>query len=73
MAVQVTLKYDIEGMHCDGCVQAIIAKVTKLTGVVSCEVLLDARTATIVVSDAQIQGDVENAITKLGYKIVKQS
>ncbi|MDZ4831422.1 MAG: heavy metal-associated domain-containing protein [Phycisphaerae bacterium] len=73
VVANVTLTYDVEGMHCDGCVQAITAKVTKVKGVVSCDVKLDAKTATIVVSDANVQKDVEAAITKLGYKITKKS
>ncbi|MFO0828934.1 MAG: heavy metal-associated domain-containing protein [Phycisphaerales bacterium] len=70
-ADNVTLKYTVEGMHCDGCVQAITAKVKKVKGVVSCEVVLDKKTATIVVTDESVRKNVEEAITKLGYKITK--
>ena len=63
------VRYDVQGMHCDGCVNAITAKVLKVNGVASCEVSLEEHRATVGLSDPKQSGEVEAAITKLGYTI----
>lgn len=65
----VTVTYRVEGMHCDGCANAIRQKVSGLAGVVACEVTYEGGQATISIADASVTPSVEGAITSLGYSI----
>ena len=47
----IALRYQVDGMHCDGCVQAITDKVKHVDGVVDCRVSLADRQADVVVRD----------------------
>jgi len=58
----------VQGMHCDGCANAIATKASRVEGVASCEVSLDEATATVVAVPASIK-EVESAISALGYTI----
>ena len=68
-ATPATLRYTVEGMHCDGCVAAITGKVTAIEGVSGCTISLERRSAEITVSDAALDPKVREAITRLGYRI----
>ena len=63
-----TIVLGVEGMHCDGCVNAVTTKVSKVDGVASCEVSLDDGTATVVADPASFEA-VQAAIAKLGYTV----
>jgi len=65
----VALRYQVDGMHCDGCVQAITDKVKHVDGVVDCRVSLTDRQADVVVRDDTTALPVQHAIEKLGYKV----
>ena len=65
----VALQYQVDGMHCDGCVQAITDKVTHLDGVTACRVSLQDRRADISVRDEATAPSVQKAIETLGYKV----
>jgi copper chaperone CopZ len=65
----IALRYQVEGMHCDGCVQAITDKVKHVQGVVDCRVSLAERQADVVVRDDATALPVQQAIEKLGYKV----
>lgn len=65
----VALRYQVDGMHCDGCVQAITDKVKHVDGVVDCRVRLADRQADVVVRDEATAAPVQQAIEKLGYKV----
>ncbi len=64
-----TVVLGVKGMHCDGCVNAVTTKVSKVEGVQSCEVSLEEETATIVADPAAF-ADARAAIEKLGYEVV---
>ncbi len=64
-----TVSMKVEGMNCMGCVNSITSKVDKIPGVVSCDVSLEQGMATIALSDAESEGDVEETIRKLGFKV----
>jgi len=64
-----TLRFGVEGMHCDGCANAIAGKVKAIDGVESCEVSLEDRSAEIAVRDANLAPQVRAAIEGLGYRI----
>ena len=61
--------FEIRGMHCDGCVNAIIGKVNKVDGVASCTIDLDSAKAVVVMDPAQTES-VTTAITGLGYEVM---
>lgn len=65
----VALRFQVDGMHCEGCVTAITDKVKRVDGVVDCRVRLDQREADVAVRDAQAGDAVQKAIEKLGYKV----
>ena len=65
----IALRYQVDGMHCDGCVQAITDKVKHVDGVVDCRVSLTDRQADVVVRDDATAVPVQHAIEKLGYKV----
>ncbi|MBL9119269.1 MAG: heavy-metal-associated domain-containing protein [Phycisphaerae bacterium] len=64
-----TVELDVQGMHCDGCVQAITDKVLKVKGVTSCSLTLEGHTAVITTSSPDATAEIETAITKLGYTV----
>ena len=68
-AAPVALRYQVDGMHCQGCVDAITDKLKHLDGVVDCRVKLDDREALVAVRDASMAPAVQQAIEKLGYKV----
>lgn len=68
-AAPIALRYQVDGMHCDGCVQAITDKVKHVDGVVDCRVSLTDRQADVVVREEAAAAPVQQAIEKLGYKV----
>ena len=58
----------VQGMHCNGCANAVATKASRVDGVASCEVSLDEATATVVAAPAAIE-QVEAAISALGYTV----
>lgn len=72
-ATKTSLRYGVEGMHCDGCVQAITDKVRRVDGVIECSVNLQAKQADVVVRDRSLAPAVQQAIEKLGYKVTPEA
>jgi Cu+-exporting ATPase len=61
--------FAVEGMHCDGCVQAITAKLTAMPGVDSVEVSLADESATVICqADGPDPDQVVKAVEGLGYQ-----
>ncbi len=69
-AVLTTHAFEVEGMHCEGCVNAIRMSVVELAGVRSCAISLDANTCTVEVSDPQVATAeaIVTAIESKGFK-----
>jgi copper chaperone len=65
----VVLRMQVDGMHCQGCVDAITDKVGRVDGVVDCRVSLENRQADVAVRQADAGPAVQRAIEKLGYKV----
>ena len=63
-ATPVALQYRVEGMHCDGCVQAITDKLKHVDGVVDCRVSLQEKRADVSVRDRAMAPTVQRAIEK---------
>ncbi len=61
--------FHVEGMHCDGCVNAITDKVKKLDGVQSVEVSLEKHTARVVTEPGKpTAAEIAQVIKDLGYQ-----
>jgi copper chaperone CopZ len=59
----------IEGMHCDGCVQRITEFLEKTPGVVSASVSLEEKRALVQIStDAPIEPSLIDAVRSAGYE-----
>lgn len=69
----VLLRYDVQGMHCEGCVAAIETKVGRIKGVAACEVSLDDHEAIVTIAEAdrpdEVREAVESTIRGLHYTI----
>ena len=68
-AAPVVLHLQVDGMHCQGCVDAITDKVKRVDGVVDCRVDLENRQADVAVRETSVGAEVRKAIEKLGYKV----
>lgn len=64
-----TLVFDVQGMHCNGCVTAIDAEVREIAGVSGAQVSLEEHTARVEVTDPALEAKVEAAIRSLGYTV----
>jgi len=66
-----TVEFAVDGMHCDGCSDAITHRLVELPGVTECIVDHDAGTASIVVvsHDPQIDARIAEAIAGLGFVV----
>lgn len=64
-----TVVFEIQGMHCDGCANAISTKAGRVEGVVACEASFEDGTAVVEV-DPDAVDDVQAAIASLGYTVV---
>jgi copper chaperone len=64
----IAMKIPVQGMHCEGCVDAITDKVMKIEGVKSCAVSLEKSEADIE-APPTLRPSIEAAIKKLGYKL----
>lgn len=65
----IILQLDVQGMHCNGCVEAIKAEALGIEGVTGVEVSLKSHTARIVMSKRGISTQVEAAVRALGYTV----
>jgi copper chaperone CopZ len=65
----IALRFEVDGMHCGGCVDAITEKVRRVDGVVDCRVSLERREADVAVRSESAESTVRKAIESLGYKV----
>ena len=63
-----TVAYAVEGMHCNGCADAIVAEVSEVRGVRSVRCTFESKVAVIEL-DAPARPEAERAMTKMGYKV----
>ncbi len=64
-----TLVFKVEGMHCNGCVEAITAEIREVEGVSAVSVSLENHSARVEVVNPSRAVPVQSAITSLGYKV----
>ena len=66
--------FDIKGMHCASCVNLIEKNISKTKGVVSCNVSLTSKKATIEYDEKQTSPDqLNNTIKDYGYELLQHS
>lgn len=63
-----TVVVDVQGMHCESCVNAITETVSAMEGVRSVEVSLEAERASVVAGPGVKDAALEAAIRDLGYE-----
>ena len=64
-----TATYDVTGMSCGHCVNAVTGELTKLAGVTDVAVDLDAGQVTVTSETALDPGTVRAAIAEAGYEL----
>ncbi|HMN95690.1 MAG TPA: heavy metal-associated domain-containing protein [Phycisphaerales bacterium] len=62
-----TIRFDVEGMHCTGCVAAIEATARSIDGVVAVRVFLDEGRAEFDLADPALADSVADRIARMGY------
>jgi copper chaperone CopZ len=69
-----TIKFKVEGMHCDGCAQIIQSLLEKKTGVHAANVSFnDGETRILYDTHAIAEDQLVEAIKKAGYRVVGKS
>lgn len=69
-AETVELRFKVDGMTCDGCVNAVHDAIVKVDGVSACEVNLEAGSAVVQARPGQpgIGETIARTVTELGYE-----
>lgn len=63
----VTLRFDVDGMTCGNCEDAITTTLLAMEGVSECQASHAEKTATVTVTDPALSGPIVDAITDLGF------
>ena len=63
------LHFNVKGMHCSGCEEAIKAKLAKLPGVTACNASHSAGTVDLTTTDPAIASTAAEDIASLGYTV----
>jgi copper chaperone CopZ len=66
-----TVAYDVGGMHCSGCAEAITIEVSAVKGVKAVACTIETRRAVITLEDPAAEPLAEKAITKMHYTLTK--
>ena len=62
------VRFNVNGMTCENCVAAVQSAITKVPGVVSCDVSLDGNSAVVGVQTDAAASAVEAAIVAAGFE-----
>jgi copper chaperone CopZ len=65
----VTVRFQVEGMHCGGCAEAIVAELRETPGVRGAQCSFDTKVAEVELLPTTSPDDAAAAIRKLGYKV----
>ncbi len=65
------VKLTLSGMHCGSCAGNIERSVSKVKGVKSVSVRMMTNSGVIEADDSVSDGDLEKAVSRAGYKVVK--
>ena len=64
-----TVAYAVEGMHCGGCAEAIVAELRETPGVRGAQCSFDTKVAEVELLPTANPDDAAAAIRKLGYNV----
>ena len=65
------LKISISGMHCASCASNVERSLSKVSGVKSCSVSAVTNKAFVEAEDNVSSEEMQKAVAKVGYKVVK--
>jgi len=65
------LKISISGMHCASCASNVERSLSKVSGVKSCSVSAVTNKAFVEAEDNVSPDEMQKAVAKVGYKVVK--
>jgi copper chaperone CopZ len=65
----VTVRFQVEGMHCGGCAEAIVAELRETPGVRGAQCSFDTKVAEVELLPTTNPDDAAAAIRKLGYTV----
>ncbi len=70
---EVKKTFSVKGMHCASCVQLIEKAVSKLDGVISCNVNLATEKATVSFDPQKVNDEkISSAVSSVGYEVLKE-
>jgi copper chaperone CopZ len=72
-AVTVPVSFEVKGMHCNGCAEAIAEETRGLPGVTAVMVSFDESRADVTLLEGTDAASVEAAIRKLGYTVSRRN
>ena len=64
-----TATYDVDGMTCGHCVNAVTGEIAKLRGVTDIDVDLDTGQVTVASTEPLDHDDVQAAVDEAGYEL----
>ena len=67
----ISTEYNVQGMTCGHCAQAVTTEIKKLTGVSDVEVTVESGTVTVSSDSALNIDDVAAAVDEAGYELVR--
>lgn len=69
----IAVSFEVKGMHCNGCAEAIAEETRGLPGVTGVVVSFDESRADVTLIEGADAGAVETAIRKLGYTVTRRN
>lgn len=67
------MSFEVKGMHCNGCAEAIAEETRGMPGVTGVVVSFDESRADVMLVEGADAGAVEAAIRKLGYTVSRRN
>lgn len=65
-----TVELNIEGMHCEGCVNRVNNVVSKIKGIETFSVSLEDKKITLILKSDDVINNVKEKIENLGFKVM---
>jgi copper chaperone CopZ len=72
-AATIAVSFEVKGMHCNGCAEAVAEETRGIPGVTAVVVSFDESRADVTLLEGADAGAVETAIRKLGYTVSRRN